>query len=292
MKKDFLRFTILTISSLVLAMILMFGISFNNNQIQAQSDLKELKGYAWSSNIGWISMNCSNDNSCDKSDYKVILDEDTGNLTGYAWSSNVGWLQFGGLSDFPEGNGTQSINARINPDTNEMEGWARFLSFGDDVIINNIPGGSDVIVEPISSKNGKNGVASIWSPTIYWSSKIYTPDSVYSGQVWPKYFHITWDENTQTLTGEADSTNMVMDGSHLNSTSIRRIIKTSSPVEVEIVVDEIYSSSNDITSDLYILDLENYSNDDTVGFNQGHTPYDFSDVVFVPNDKNIRYSGF
>jgi len=113
-------------------MVLMFGISFDNNQIQAQSDLKELKGYAWSSNIGWISMNCSNDNSCDKSDYKVVLDEDTGNLTGHAWSSNVGWLQFGDLSGFPEGSGTKSINARINPDTNEMEGWARFLSFGDD----------------------------------------------------------------------------------------------------------------------------------------------------------------
>ncbi|MFA6177803.1 MAG: hypothetical protein WC694_02840 [Candidatus Paceibacterota bacterium] len=87
-----------------------------------------MSGYAWSSNIGWISFNCTNNNSCATSNYGVNKDA-SGNLVGYAWSPNIGWIQFGGLSSFPIGSGTQSINAKING--NNLQGWAKAPSASD-----------------------------------------------------------------------------------------------------------------------------------------------------------------
>ncbi len=79
-----------------------------------------MSGYAWSSNIGWVSMNCTNDNSCATANYGVNRNDD-GTLTGYAWSSNIGWIKFGGLSGFPAGGGTPA-NANV---TNNIKGWVR-----------------------------------------------------------------------------------------------------------------------------------------------------------------------
>jgi hypothetical protein len=117
-------------NGIVLLTLLMFVLfvglfTVNETEIDAQTSTNELTGYAWSSNIGWISFNCSNADECGTSDYKVILD-DNKNLTGYAWSSNAGWLQFGNLSGFPSGNGTSATNARIVG--NEIVGWAKFLA--------------------------------------------------------------------------------------------------------------------------------------------------------------------
>ena len=93
-----------------------------------------MSGWAWSSNIGWISFNCTNElNGCGSVDYGVNKNDD-GTLTGYAWSSNIGWIQFGCppgatcLSGFPTGSGTQSMDAKVNG--NNLQGWARALSQG------------------------------------------------------------------------------------------------------------------------------------------------------------------
>lgn len=55
-------------------------------------------GWAWSSTIGWVSMNCSNTNTCGTVDYKVVVstssNDTDGTFSGYAWSSNVGWIKF------------------------------------------------------------------------------------------------------------------------------------------------------------------------------------------------------
>ena len=78
-----------------------------------------VSGWAWSENIGWISFNCANYdtcqggtddglactgsncgdgaciNTCDNfSDYGVNIDPSTGGFSGYAWSDNVGWISF------------------------------------------------------------------------------------------------------------------------------------------------------------------------------------------------------
>lgn len=85
-----------------------------------------IRGYAWSSNIGWISFNCTNDNSCGTANYGVNKNID-GTLSGYAWSSNIGWIQFGGLAGFPSGSGTTASNATVNG-SNQLVGWARAIS--------------------------------------------------------------------------------------------------------------------------------------------------------------------
>jgi hypothetical protein len=85
-----------------------------------------MSGFAWSSNIGWISFN--NTNTGGTVTYGVHKDLITGNLTGYAWSSNIGWIQFGNLSGFPVGAGTYAQNAQVVG--TQLRGWARALSYG------------------------------------------------------------------------------------------------------------------------------------------------------------------
>ncbi|MCD6435018.1 MAG: hypothetical protein J7L15_01300 [Clostridiales bacterium] len=69
-----------------------------------------LSGFAWSSNIGWISFNstdCDNNGSiylgtpagCPVNgtvffDYGVYINNNTGDISGFAWSENVGWISF------------------------------------------------------------------------------------------------------------------------------------------------------------------------------------------------------
>jgi hypothetical protein len=70
----------------------------------------ELNGYAWSSNIGWISLNCRTGGAgrsdiCNTNDYQVRITQ-AGNLMGYAWSPNIGWIRF---NDFPS---TQTFQER------------------------------------------------------------------------------------------------------------------------------------------------------------------------------------
>ena len=90
----------------------------------------EFDGYAWSSNIGWISMNCSNEGSCATSNYKVQLNPDF-TITGFAWSSNIGWIQFGGLGAPPAADLDGDSTVRLDIATNRVSGWAKALSHGD-----------------------------------------------------------------------------------------------------------------------------------------------------------------
>lgn len=98
----------------------------------------DMDGYAWSSNIGWISLNCKTGGSAGesicpgspgvgpKSNYKVTLNSSS-TITGFAWSSNIGWIKFGGLSSFPTGGATSPKNAiasGVYPNLS-ISGWAR-----------------------------------------------------------------------------------------------------------------------------------------------------------------------
>jgi hypothetical protein len=90
--------------------------------VVSASSTDNLAGYAWSSNVGWISFNCTNDSSCGTSSYGVNKDT-SGYLVGYAWSPNVGWIQFGGLSGFPS-----SPNQNAQVVGGNLVGWAKVLS--------------------------------------------------------------------------------------------------------------------------------------------------------------------
>lgn len=75
-------------SSLVMSSALFIVNAYN---ITGHTDIK---GYAWSDNIGWLSMSCKDNNSCATSNYGVLTNQTTGAMSGYAWSDNIGWVSF------------------------------------------------------------------------------------------------------------------------------------------------------------------------------------------------------
>jgi hypothetical protein len=117
--------------STLVAVFLFVGFLFVGSASAQTIPPIDLNGYAWSSNVGWISLNCATggatgNNICATSNYKVTINADR-TVTGWAWSSNVGWIKFGGLSSFPAVANTSAINARVvgvYPDL-DFEGWAR-----------------------------------------------------------------------------------------------------------------------------------------------------------------------
>ncbi len=124
------------------------------------STTDNIVGYAWSSNIGWISTNnCTSAGACTGPSYGVTMAA-TGTpraITGYAWSSNIGWVSFNG-SD------TAGCPASIPADTNcqarvvwgtsggtsvAVRGWARACS----VFVSGCSGA----LKPTSSSGGWDG---------------------------------------------------------------------------------------------------------------------------------------
>jgi hypothetical protein len=83
---------------------------------------QNVSGYAWSSNVGWISFNCSNDNSCGTANYGLNIDSN-GNVSGNAWSSSVGWISFNQTSGCPEAGCTTTPH--FDKTSGALTGWAR-----------------------------------------------------------------------------------------------------------------------------------------------------------------------
>src|SRR5512133_3036518 len=106
MRKSIYKINIIRIFSLI-AVLFIVGYLFspkNFDGIARAGAGDALSGYAWSENIGWISFNCTNNNSCGTSgNYGVNVS--TTNLSGYAWSENIGWITFNSaeLSGCPSG---------------------------------------------------------------------------------------------------------------------------------------------------------------------------------------------
>lgn len=92
----------------------------------AFADTGSLSGYAWSDNIGWVSLNCSNDSSCGTSSYVISVDPVTGNLSGYAWSDNIGWIS----ANSSDVSGCPTAPCTPNLQNGVMTGWLRALANG------------------------------------------------------------------------------------------------------------------------------------------------------------------
>lgn len=116
-----LKQNIILFVGLILLLLILNSVVSPRNKEFAFADTLSLSGYAWSDNIGWVSLSGSG--------YGVSVDS-SDNLLGYAWSDNIGWIQFGGLDtgSMPSGSGTQKKNAQING--NSFKGWIRALSNG------------------------------------------------------------------------------------------------------------------------------------------------------------------
>ena len=93
----------------------------------------DLRGWAWSDNIGWVSLNCADDPGCNPAteNYQIHIDND-GILSGYGWSDNIGWMSFNraetGTPPQAPYNGSETFIAKYNSATRRIVGWARFLS--------------------------------------------------------------------------------------------------------------------------------------------------------------------
>ena len=82
-----------------------------------------ITGYGWSDTIGWISFNCTNDNSCDSSNYGMYVDS-SGSLHGYGWSDSIGWVSAepSDISGCPSSPCTPTLSGTT------LTGWFRALA--------------------------------------------------------------------------------------------------------------------------------------------------------------------
>lgn len=87
---------------------------------------ENVSGFAWSENVGWISLNSTSDGSATSYGVNISPLTGTGIFSGYAWSENVGWITFnsGELSSCPSG----TCNAQVDWASGKVTGWARVLS--------------------------------------------------------------------------------------------------------------------------------------------------------------------
>ncbi|MFH1777001.1 MAG: PKD domain-containing protein [Candidatus Omnitrophota bacterium] len=131
-----------TIEKILFLSILSLFIAFN-----AQAGATDnVSGWVWSKmddpitpedegQIGWISFNCTNQNSCAISDYGVNINSD-GTFSGYAWAgggedsfgratTTIGWIRFDPEGPYPV---LPDYSTRVDLYTGEVSGWARVCS--------------------------------------------------------------------------------------------------------------------------------------------------------------------
>ncbi len=104
----------------IFALLLVLGdqqTALGQTSSTAPTSQQYLTGFAWSSNIGWISARGTN--------YGIELSP-TGALSGYAWASNLGWISFNAadVASCPSG----ACAPTVNQQTGAVDGWARACS--------------------------------------------------------------------------------------------------------------------------------------------------------------------
>jgi hypothetical protein len=96
-----------------------------------------VSGYAWSSNIGWISFKGVTTNGTYAVNFipeNATEDPDDGFFAGYAWSSNIGWIKFDPSGPFVDGSGvalpdpSSRHGVLLSADGTTITGWARAVS--------------------------------------------------------------------------------------------------------------------------------------------------------------------
>lgn len=127
--------TISIIAMLVLAAGLISSHIFDAKPVEAQVVHGNVSGYAWADSIGWISFNCTNDNSCDTVEYGVSASSTNGAISGYAWASSIGWISFQETTGCPSGPGTCGAYVDgVTPSTmtgyKAVKGWAKAMAGG------------------------------------------------------------------------------------------------------------------------------------------------------------------
>ncbi len=156
--------------SIIISSLLIFGFfSFVPNAHAAPTEI-DVYGYAWSDNIGWISMNCNNSsmavgynqNTCPNADYKVTLNVDDGTMKGYGWADSVGWILFNPRISTPGLSGNLSgpvvVRNPAGPGVQPVTGWARFCSDSS----SSVPTNPDQCLSGLSTITVQNGGWNGW----------------------------------------------------------------------------------------------------------------------------------
>lgn len=93
--------------------------------VSSDSVTTPIAGYAWSDNIGWIDLNCSNSGVCGTNQFGFSVNG-SGIISGYAWSDNIGWISANSsdLVGCPSGSGSciASLAGGV------LSGWLKALS--------------------------------------------------------------------------------------------------------------------------------------------------------------------
>jgi hypothetical protein len=112
-----LREAILLLAGLIAILFIIDSVVSTKHWQIVFADTLGLSGYAWSDNIGWVSLSGSN--------YGIDVDNN-GKLSGYAWSDNIGWI----TANESELSGCPSNPCRAKINGNAFSGWLRALSNG------------------------------------------------------------------------------------------------------------------------------------------------------------------
>jgi hypothetical protein len=114
--------------SVLVAVFIIAGVGFFTlpHVAHSQASVTPITGYAWSDNIGWISLNCITDtNGCSTAAGNWGLSTLGGTITGYAWSDSIGWISANAsdLSGCPSAPCTATIS-----NTGAFSGWLKALT--------------------------------------------------------------------------------------------------------------------------------------------------------------------
>lgn len=255
-----------------------FLILNSRKEVKAEAD-DNLRGYAWSSNIGWISMNCENTDSCDTdtSTYGVNIDPDAGNFEGYAWSENIGWINFNPTSGFPD---SPYHGVEMDLDSAEVTGWARTVNYSSDDSYGWIKFGDyedpDVDEEIYLDSEGKmQGYAWGGGPekeaVIGWVKTSGTTDADDEYGIYAK--------NAEPYVTDTDKTDP-------DDSELCRASQEGSPADYEL--SWTYNDDNDVIKDGMNAYEIHFENQDTG--NSGTYHVDISDPSSYPDDTPVTAS--
>ncbi len=177
-----------------------------------------MNGYAWSDNIGWVSMSCktggpTGNDICASNNYGVTVSTTTGNISGYAWSDHVGWISFNSadVSGCPVSPcapklttvGLSGFAKALSGGTAESGGWDGYIDLSSvnrvsETLLSGYAWGSDVV-----GWLDMSGVGMVYPPvtaslfatptkisynsssTLTWDSENANSCSVAGGDTWP-----------------------------------------------------------------------------------------------------------
>jgi len=132
----------LTILLLVITLIAgVFAFSSKSFSQTSGSPVSYLKGYGWSSNIGWISFSSTNESPATIS-YGVNV-ASNGDLSGFAWSDNIGWVSFNNTGGCPIepcqpkfiGTNLTGWAKALSADNKGWDGWISLSTKTDEQIV-------------------------------------------------------------------------------------------------------------------------------------------------------------